>query len=343
MRACAPDDVRAVLGRSSWRKSSIHNCSCATRSGRHAGSTQPLACVHAHLATNRPRSAYAPNSASLWWSSRTCTSTTRSCNEWWFEHRRWGGRLIKRSSDGDQGNGPGYAGISTRRVARRARSRAGGLWGTVAEGFEPRAGAARAPWPRAWASPCRGGERTSGIRRSRALWRPKSPEVRARTGRSSTQIVSPRAGARCVPVLLVTLAARARKCSSMGLLPLPRATRAVLMRALCLDSGLEWPESSGSMRVVSGPAGYGVSEARALSKLPANVILTRSACCAGAERLGAPSLRNSATGQSEVRKLLACAHAHRATRLPGCLQGPTAQPLAARRGACSPRELPKSK
>ena len=62
------------------------------------------------------------------------------------------------------------------------------------------------------------------------------------------------------------------------------------------------------------PCGIGVSEARALSKLPANVILTRSACCAGAERPGAPSLRNSATGQSEVRKLLACAHAHRATR-----------------------------
>ena len=131
--------------------------------------------------------------------------------------------------------------------------------------------------------------------------------------------------------------------------PAPVAARGhvLLMRALCsctaLDSGLEWPASSGSMRVVSGPAGYGVSEARALSKLPANVILTRSACCAGAERLGAPSLRNSATGQSEVRKLLACAHAHRATRLPGRLQGPTAQPLAARRGACSPRELPKSK
>jgi len=52
---------------SSWRKSSIHNCSCATRTGRHAGSTQPLACVHAHLATNRPRSAYEPDSASLWW------------------------------------------------------------------------------------------------------------------------------------------------------------------------------------------------------------------------------------------------------------------------------------
>ena len=52
---------------SSWRTSSIHNCSCATRTGRHAGSTQPLACVHAHLATNRPRSAYEPDSASLWW------------------------------------------------------------------------------------------------------------------------------------------------------------------------------------------------------------------------------------------------------------------------------------
>jgi len=54
---------------SSWRKSSIHNCSCATRTGRHAGSTQPLACVHAHLATNRPRSVYEPDSASLWGAS----------------------------------------------------------------------------------------------------------------------------------------------------------------------------------------------------------------------------------------------------------------------------------
>ena len=103
------------------------------------------------------------------------------------------------SSDGEEGDG--YAGSSAQCGAGRARRRAGGLWGTVGEGFAPRRGAARASWLRVWASPCRGGERTSGIRRRRALWRAKSDEGRACTSRSSTQVVSPRAGTRCVPGL----------------------------------------------------------------------------------------------------------------------------------------------
>ena len=67
-----------------------------------------------------------------------------------------------------------------------------------------------------------------------------------------------------------------------------RAPVAAPGRVLCsctaLDSGLERPESSGIRRVVSGPVGCGVSEARALSKLPMNVILTWSACCAAVRK-----------------------------------------------------------
>jgi len=51
VHSCAPDDVRAVLGRLVVEEEQQTQCSCATRTGRHAGCTQPLACVHAHLET----------------------------------------------------------------------------------------------------------------------------------------------------------------------------------------------------------------------------------------------------------------------------------------------------
>ena len=136
----------------------------------------------------------------------------------------------RRLSDDGEG-ADGYAGSSAQCGARRARRRAGGPWGTVAEGFEPRGGAARASWLWVWASPCRGGERTSGIRRCRARWRAKSLEGRACTGRSSTQVVSPRVGARCVPGLRGTLPARARNVARWACACCRARPRAVLVHS----------------------------------------------------------------------------------------------------------------
>ena len=203
-----------------------------------------------------------------------------------------GGRLIKRSSDGEQGNGPGYAGISTRRVARRARSRAGGRWGTVAEGFEPRAGAARAPCPRAWASPCRGGERTSGIRRRRALWRAESDEGRACTSRSSTQVVSPRAGTRCVPGLRRTWPARARNAAHRARACCRAWPRAVLMhsarfwfraaRILGDQASCQWP---GGMWGVGGACAVETA-CKCYRHCPADLVLSRALAGKVPGRLG---------------------------------------------------------
>ena len=165
------------------------------------------------------------------------------------------------SSDGEEGDG--YAGSSAQCGAGRARRRAGGLWGTVGEGFAPRRGAARASWLRVWASPCRGGERTSGIRRRRALWRAESDEGRACTSRSSTQVVSPRAGTRCVPGLRRTRPARARNAAHRAC-----ACCRARMRTLPMHSARCWLRVARILREQAScqrPCGmWGVGGARAV-------------------------------------------------------------------------------
>ena len=165
------------------------------------------------------------------------------------------------SSDGEEGDG--YAGSSAQCGAGRARRRAGGLWGTVGEGFAPRRGAARASWLRVWASPCRGGERTSGIRRRRALWRAESDEGRACTSRSSTQVVSPRAGTRCVPGLRRTWPARARNAAHRAC-----ACCRARMRTLPMHSARCWLRVARILREQAScqrPCGmWGVGGARAV-------------------------------------------------------------------------------
>ena len=162
------------------------------------------------------------------------------------------------SSDGEEGDG--YAGSSAQCGTGRAWRRACGLWGTVGEGFAPRRGAARASWLRVWASPCRGGERTSGIRRRRALWRAESDEGRACTSRSSTQVVSPRAGTRCVPGLRRTWPARARNAAHRARACCRAWPRAVLMhsarfwfraaRILGDQTSCQWPGGMWGCEVV---------------------------------------------------------------------------------------------
>ena len=176
-----------------------------------------------------------------------------------FRYKRTGDGSL--SSDGEEGDG--YAGSSAQCGAGRARRRAGGLWGTVGEGFAPRRGAARASWLRVWASPCRGGERTSGIRRRRALWRAESDEGRACTSRSSTQVVPPRAGTRCVPGLRRTWPARARNAAHRA-----RACCRTWPRAVLMHSARFWFRAArilGDQTSCQWPGGmWGVGGARAV-------------------------------------------------------------------------------
>ena len=162
----------------------------------------------------------------------------------------------------------------------------------MGEGFAPRRGAARASWLRVWASPCRGGERTSGIRRRRALWRAKSYEGRACTSRSSTQVVSPRAGTRCVPGLRRTWPARARNAAHRARACCRAWPRAVLMhsarfwfraaRILGDQASCQWP---GGMWGVGGACAVETA-CKCYRHCPADLVLSRALAGKVPGRLG---------------------------------------------------------